>query len=141
MVGDEQPRCVLVVDDDQESCLLLAELVRLSVPGTVVLTAGDGAEGVRLAQLVRPSAVVLDLEMPVLDGIGAATAIRQALGAASIILALSGSPQQLEHAATRGLFDACFLKPIALATLLGALGLSGGATTPPARSARGAREP
>src|ERR1700712_4920592 len=96
MAGDiPSRRRMLVVDDDEDSCPLLAELIRLSMPGTAVSTAHDGAGGLRLALMVAPSAVILDLEMPVLDGIEAAGAIRRALGGSPRLLALSGSARRL----------------------------------------------
>jgi CheY-like chemotaxis protein len=122
MAGDiPSRRRMLVVDDDEYSCLLLAELIRLSMPGTAVSTAHDGAGGLRLALMVAPSAVILDLGLPILDGIEAAGAIRRALGGSPRLLALSGSARRLIDAAESEMFDACFLKPVDIASLLAAL--------------------
>src|SRR5947209_17428592 len=45
----------------------------------VVGEAADGAEALRLAQQLRPDVVVMDLLMPVMDGIAATAAIRRTL--------------------------------------------------------------
>jgi len=124
MPGDAPSRSVLLVDDDREACLLLGELIRLLRPTTTVWTAYGGEEGVALALRHRPSVVVLDLEMPGLNGEGAAARIREAPGPATwILVAVSGSPQRLEHLATGRLFDRCFLKPVPIESLLESVGL------------------
>jgi two-component system chemotaxis response regulator CheY len=59
-------RRVLVVDDDP----LIRETVRelLSDEGFVVSTAEDGAEALRLTALDPPGLILLDMNMPVVDG-------------------------------------------------------------------------
>lgn len=62
---------VLIVDDQP----LMRMALRTSLEGepdvTVVGEAGHGAEAVRLAERLRPSVVVMDIRIPVLDGIAA----------------------------------------------------------------------
>lgn len=124
MVGDQALRSVLLIDDDKESCLLLADLIRLLRPGATIWTAYDGEEGVTLALRHRPSAVVMDLEMPVLNGEGAAARIRSELGAkAGVLVAVSGSPQRLALPGNQTLFDHCLLKPVPIEFLMRMLGL------------------
>ena len=124
MPSDAPPRSVLLVDDDKESCLLLGDLIRLLRPATTVWTAYGGEESVALARRHRPSVVVLDLEMPGLNGEGAAARIRADAGAAGCVLvAVSGSPERLEFPANLALFDRCFLKPVRIEALLEALAL------------------
>jgi len=60
------PPCVLVVDDHEES-RTIARLV-LERAGFRVAEASTGSEGLRLAGLLRPAVVLLDLIMPGLDG-------------------------------------------------------------------------
>jgi CheY-like chemotaxis protein len=59
-------RPVLVVDDDP----LIRETVRelLADEGFVVRTAGDGAEALRLTALDPPGLILLDMNMPGIDG-------------------------------------------------------------------------
>jgi CheY-like chemotaxis protein len=59
---------VLVVDDDSSSARLMVET--LEQLGFRAVVAGDGHQALEKAQQERPSAVVLDLLMPHLDGIG-----------------------------------------------------------------------
>lgn len=66
----------LVVVDDSEEVRLLA---RLALEGTdgihVVAEAADGAEGLEVVAEVHPDVVVLDVAMPVMDGLQALTEI------------------------------------------------------------------
>ena len=66
-------KVVLVADDDARLRRLLR---RILADEFEVLEAADGAEAVELALAARPSVVLLDLEMPVLDGRGALRRLR-----------------------------------------------------------------
>ncbi len=57
---------VLVVDDEPDMQSLLSDLLTFS--GFEVLTAGDGMEGLKLAQQKNPDAILLDIMLPKLDG-------------------------------------------------------------------------
>ncbi|WP_433800738.1 response regulator [Actinomycetospora sp. CA-084318] len=59
----------------------------------VVATAGDGAAAVRIAPAARPDVVVMDLQMPHLDGAGATAAILDALPGTRVLV-LSASAEQ-----------------------------------------------
>jgi CheY-like chemotaxis protein len=59
--------CVMVVDDDQDIREILAEA--LSDAGYRVVTAKNGAEALEILTNVKPSLILLDLNMPIMDGI------------------------------------------------------------------------
>ena len=59
-------RPVLVVDDDPDNRALISHL--LSSEGYPVATATDGREALNRLPDLRPSVILLDLEMPVMDG-------------------------------------------------------------------------
>lgn len=65
---------VLVVEDNPQN-LKLARLV-LSKAGFDVLEARDGEQGVRLAREQLPDLVLMDVQMPVLDGLSAIELLR-----------------------------------------------------------------
>ncbi|NMO92000.1 response regulator transcription factor [Actinomycetospora sp. TBRC 11914] len=59
----------------------------------VVATAGDGAAAVRIAPAARPDVVLMDLQMPRLDGAGATAALLEALPGTRVLV-LSASAEQ-----------------------------------------------
>ena len=81
---------VLIADDHR----LFAEALEAILAGDdrikVVGHAGDGREAVRLASELKPDVVLMDISMPVLDGIEAARQISKADGSACILM-LTGS--------------------------------------------------
>jgi signal transduction histidine kinase/ActR/RegA family two-component response regulator len=70
----EGSSAVLVVEDDRRSADLLS--LYLQGAGYDVVVARDGAEGLRLARRIRPSAVLLDVLLPRLDGWEVLTALK-----------------------------------------------------------------
>jgi DNA-binding NarL/FixJ family response regulator len=80
---------VLIVDDDDVNRALLRDV--LTAEGmTVVGDAADGAEGVRLAASLSPDVVVMDVSMPVMDGIEATRVIKAASSLIRVVI-LTGS--------------------------------------------------
>ncbi|WP_027500942.1 response regulator transcription factor [Rhodococcus sp. UNC363MFTsu5.1] len=65
---------VLVVDDDEDVLVSLRRGLHLS--GFTILTASDGAEALGVVADRSPDAIVLDMNMPVLDGASVVTALR-----------------------------------------------------------------
>lgn len=61
---------ILLVDDNREFCETLAEF--LTLQGQAVQCAENGSEALRLVadSHIRPAVILLDLEMPILDGWG-----------------------------------------------------------------------
>ncbi len=79
-----QPKKILVVDD--ESAMLQTLRFNLERNGYAVATAGDGRTAVALAASERPDLIVLDIMLPVLDGIEACREIRKTSGVPIIML-------------------------------------------------------
>src|SRR5258708_3470338 len=75
---------VLVVDDKAENLDLMVYL--LTAFGHDTLVARDGVEGVALVADARPDLVVMDLQMPEMDGYEAAAALKGIPELASIPL-------------------------------------------------------
>lgn len=80
---------MVLVDDVAEYRLLLRIVLEQDGRFAVVAEAGDGSEAVRLAAEERPDLMLLDIAMPVLDGLQAIPQIRLA-SPETVIVALSG---------------------------------------------------
>jgi two-component system, chemotaxis family, protein-glutamate methylesterase/glutaminase len=68
---------VLVVEDDESFAEALWELLEADGRLEVVGTARDGREGVELAEALRPDVVLMDIVLPVMDGIEATRELRR----------------------------------------------------------------
>jgi two-component system, cell cycle response regulator DivK len=66
---------VLLVDDFEDSRFSLSKL--LEIEGFEVIEAGDGAQAVELALNDKPDLILMDLSLPIIDGLSATRQIRQ----------------------------------------------------------------
>lgn len=110
-------RRVLVVDDNKDVVAVLTVLVNLA--GYEVRTAYDGQAAVALAEEFLPEVVLMDLEMPFMNGLEAAKYIRhQAWGETMLLIAVSGRGQKedRQQAEAAG-FDLHLVKPVEMAKL------------------------
>jgi two-component system, cell cycle response regulator DivK len=97
---------ILVVEDQADNLQILRDL--LSNAGYEMIEAQDGEAGVRIAVSERPDLILMDIQLPLLDGYEATRRIRAdpALGATPIIVitsyALSGDETKAHAAGCDG---------------------------------------
>src|SRR5947209_750905 len=77
---------VLIVDDIPETRENLKKLLAFESDIEVVGTASTGREGVDLAQELNPDIILMDINMPDMDGIQATEAISKAVPYASVVM-------------------------------------------------------
>ena len=65
---DSTPASILIVDDDEGVTTTFARMLRLE--GYEVHTASNAEVGLSRAEENRPDAIILDLRMPLVDGLG-----------------------------------------------------------------------
>ncbi|MCW7536258.1 response regulator [Aquabacterium sp. A7-Y] len=111
---------VLIVDDHADLADSLAAVLQLK--GYEACSAYDGQQGLEVARRFEPDMVVLDLNMPVMDGYEAAESLRQTRGWGVILVAMTGAPEweTMELASISG-FDAHLSKPVDSRDLEGVL--------------------
>ena len=109
---------ILIVEDNEKNMKLVRDI--LQHKGHVTLEAVTGRDGVRIARERRPDLVLMDIQLPDIDGIAALREIRadRALDATPV-LAVSASVMPLDqrHIVAGG-FDAFLTKPISLKPFL-----------------------
>ena len=103
---------VLVVDDDPVTVELLQEF--LSAKGYEVITAGDGAEGLRRVKEERPHLILLDVQMPKMDGLEVLRRLREIDKEVSVIMVTGVNEEAIgRKAMALGAFD-YIVKPLDL---------------------------
>ena len=112
-------RRVVVAEDEALIRLDIVEMLREN-DYNVVGEAGDGEEAVRLAELHRPDLVVMDIKMPILDGISAAERIVSARIAPVVLLTAFSQRELVERARDAGAM-AYLVKPFTKADLVPAI--------------------
>ena len=105
---------VLLAEDNPEHQLITRGL--LEECGCEVIEAANGEEAVRLAKLKRPDMILLDLRMPVVDGLEAARRIREAsgLGDVPMVAYTAIYSYSLTELASAAGFDEYLKKPVTL---------------------------
>jgi pilus assembly protein CpaE len=94
---------VLIVDDIPETRDHLTKLLSLEEGIDVAGGAGTGEEAIQMAMDIRPDVVVMDINMPGMDGVAAAEIISQRLPASPIIMmSVHGEAEQLKRSLTAG---------------------------------------
>jgi len=94
---------VLIVDDIPETRDHLSKLLGLERDLDVAGTAGTGEEAIKVAMELRPDVIVMDINMPGMDGVAAAEIISQRLPTSPIIMmSVHGEADQLKRAISAG---------------------------------------
>jgi DNA-binding NarL/FixJ family response regulator len=94
-----RPLNVVLIDDSADLRTLLRLALEKSPEFELVAEAADGKEGVRVVQGSQPDLVLLDIAMPVMDGLQALTLIREECPSAIVVVlssfgSASGLPKQ-----------------------------------------------
>ncbi|MDD5196870.1 MAG: response regulator [Candidatus Omnitrophica bacterium] len=65
---------ILIVDDNENNRLLMSDI--LEYRGYEILQAEDGAKGISMAAGLKPDLILLDMQMPGIDGFAAAKMLK-----------------------------------------------------------------
>ena len=111
-------KTILIVEDNEKNMKLVRDILRHK--GHATLEATTGEEGVRLAVEHVPALILMDIQLPDIDGIQALRRIREhdALDATPVVaVSASVMPDDQQKIVTSG-FDAFVTKPINLKSFL-----------------------
>jgi CheY-like chemotaxis protein len=128
------PQRILLVDDNRDGAEMIAEL--LVAAGHDVRVANDPAQALREAETFSPQVAILDIGLPVMDGIALGGELRERLGRSTpTLVALSGygQAQDVRRSQEAG-FALHLVKPIDTDRLLHVLDELAGAHDAIARS-------
>jgi DNA-binding NarL/FixJ family response regulator len=104
------PVRVLLVDDDADFLESLRPLIEHQPALTVAGVAANGLDAIELADELDPDAVVIDLHMPVVDGVTAVARLRKDHPNLCLIALTGDATPQLHEAVSEAGADAVLLK-------------------------------
>jgi signal transduction histidine kinase len=122
--GPEVPQVRVLVVDDTPALRVLMRAVLEGTGFEVVGEAGDGLAGVTLAAELRPDLVLLDLAMPVMDGLEALPRLREELPDTKVVIVSGFERRAMENQVVEAGADAYVQKglpPAAMLTVLQSL--------------------
>jgi two-component system cell cycle response regulator DivK len=91
---------ILIIEDQEDNRAIMRDL--LSTAGYALIEAVDGEEGVKLARSERPDLILMDIQLPVLDGYEATRRIRAIADLKSVpIIAVTSYALSGDEAKTR----------------------------------------
>ena len=102
---DTKPITVLIADDDAGARRDLLHFFASAPEYEVVAQAADGLTAVQLCRELRPNVALLDIRMPLMDGLAATRAIRsQQLAHCVVMLTSFSEPEYIDAAIEAGAF-------------------------------------
>jgi DNA-binding NarL/FixJ family response regulator len=101
---------VLLADDDRPFVEALRPLIEHQPELAVVGSAANGLDAIELAEELTPDAIVIDLHMPLLDGVSAVARLRRDHPSMCVIALTGDSHPALHRAVTEAGADAVLLK-------------------------------
>ncbi|HKE84187.1 MAG TPA: CheR family methyltransferase [Vicinamibacterales bacterium] len=113
--GEISRHRIVVVDDNEDTSNSLGLL--LSMLGADVRVVYDAASALALIDSYRPTVMILDIGMPVMNGIQLAKQIRQRRDGNITLVAISGWGQEQDKKRALEVFDHFFTKPVGMNAL------------------------
>jgi CheY-like chemotaxis protein len=112
MEKDTRDRTVLIVEDSDDARYFMR--LALEQLGYIVVEAENGAKAIEVAESEHPDIILMDLSLPVMDGLAATQKIRASDGLSGIpIIAVTAHQETDFRAGAKAAgFDAYVTKPI-----------------------------
>jgi len=116
--ANSKPAIRILVAEDE--ALIRMDLVEMLIEAgyEVIAQASDGAQAIELAQLHKPDLAILDVKMPILDGISAAEKI---IAIAPVLMLTAFSQRELVERARDAGVMAYVVKPFSIGDLIPAI--------------------
>jgi CheY-like chemotaxis protein len=117
---DSAKKKVLIIDDEEDLCVLATHALTLDRSDLEVISARDGLAGIQLAGTEQPAVIILDIMMPKMDGYEVCRRLKADPATRSIpvvMLTASNDPHLNQKAFEAGAV-ACLTKPYRRGTLV-----------------------
>lgn len=102
MWPERAPLRVVIADDDESFAELLAALLQQSQELEVIGIARNGEEAVQLACWQDADVVLMDIDMPLIDGITATRLVRKARPRVCVLMLTGADPDRVDEARAAG---------------------------------------
>ncbi|MBC8030486.1 MAG: response regulator [Pyrinomonadaceae bacterium] len=114
---DSRDRIVLLVEDAEDARLFMR--LALEQLGYIVFEAEDGEKALAVAERVRPAIILMDLSLPIMDGLTATQKIRatEGMNEVPIVAVTAHQGTDFREGAKDAGFDAYVTKPIDIDSL------------------------
>jgi CheY-like chemotaxis protein len=112
--GAHEPKRILVADDDDDWRTLIVSSLRQRFPSAVIDEVGDGERALEAFEKNPYSVVLVDLQMPEMDGAELTLILRSVESSARtpiIVLTAAGGPREWQRLSAIGA-DAFLVKPV-----------------------------
>ena len=122
MPATDQELCVLIAEDNTVNMLLAVIVIRRLAPKALIIEAKNGLEAVEACKKRMPNLILMDVQMPEMNGCEATAAIRALPGAADtpiIALTASNVKSERENCLESGMDD-FMVKPVVEETIAAA---------------------
>lgn len=120
---------ILYIEDNEDNIFLFTR--RLGKAGYEVVVARDGVEGIAMARSDRPTLIMMDLDLPILDGWSATRLLKASPATADIpviVVSAHAMAQDRRRAFEAGC-DEFFAKPVDMKALVAAIEARGTGTS------------
>jgi len=107
-IKPRSPYRVLLVDDDEQTCQLLEDILGIREDITIVGRASEGKEAVAMAMLHQPDVVLIDANLPSHDGVEATYSMKQS-SPGTVIIGLTENFNPAIYSAMRTAGTAAFV--------------------------------
>lgn len=117
---DAPKKKILIIDDEDDLVVLATHALTLDRSDIEVISAKDGASGIQRAKTDQPSAIILDIMMPKMDGYEVCRRLKadpETRGIPVVMLTASNDPQLNQKAFEAGAV-ACLTKPYRRGSLM-----------------------
>lgn len=111
---------ILIVDDNEVIRKVLLTMLR-GEEYDVVGEARDGQQAIEMAQVIRPEIVLLDIEMPKMDGLGVLSQIRKLLPETIVLMVTSHTQRDKVQSAIAGGAAGYIVKPFSASRVFAAI--------------------